>query len=154
MRLEDYFAGKIDNIEKMIASMKQTATGLGLPFGDMRWIYNTRLAQELAVWADGQERGDGFHQAVFKAYFVENSNIGDPDVLADLAAAVGLDSQAARGVMADRRFAQQVDEDWTAAAEKSVQAVPTFFAGSRRLVGAQSYEKLARLVNGKGGIIG
>ncbi|MEZ4578929.1 MAG: DsbA family protein [Desulfobacterales bacterium] len=71
--------------------MKKTAARLGLPFGDMRHIYNTRLAQELAVWADEKGQGPAFHHAVFVAYFVENNNIGDPDVLTALAASVGLD---------------------------------------------------------------
>ena len=146
LRLEDYFSGKIDNIEKMITSMKKTAAGLGLPFGDMRHIYNTRLAQELAVWADEKGRGAAFHHAVFAAYFVENNNIGDPDVLTALATSVGLDRRMARAVMAERQYQKQVDADWKAAAEKSVQAVPTFFAGSYRLVGTQPYEKLKHLV--------
>jgi len=40
-------------------------------------IYNSRLAQELALWSESKNRGDEFHAAVFKAYFVDSKNIAE-----------------------------------------------------------------------------
>ncbi|MEZ4550554.1 MAG: hypothetical protein R2860_01850 [Desulfobacterales bacterium] len=62
---------------------------------------------------------------MFAAYFVENNNIGDPDVLTALAASVGLDRH---GPCRDggRQYQKQVDADWKAAAENPFERYPPF----------------------------
>lgn len=144
--LKQYFAGKIGNIDKMIGSMKQTASDLGLPFGEVTHIYNTRLAQELGCWAETENRGAVFHAAAFNAYFVEAKNLADWRVLEDIAVSTGLDGETARKVISQRLFMDQVDLDWNLSIENAVTAVPTFMIRQDRLVGAQSYEKLKNLM--------
>ena len=61
--------------------------------------YNSRLAQELAKWAESKGKGDEFHRAVFEAYFVETKNIGKIDELALLAQSLGLPEEEARQVL-------------------------------------------------------
>ncbi|NIP49262.1 MAG: dithiol-disulfide isomerase, partial [Gammaproteobacteria bacterium] len=51
--------------------------------------YNSRLAQELGKWAEQMEKGDAFHDAVFKAYFADGLNIADANILADIANSIG-----------------------------------------------------------------
>ena len=46
-----------------------------------------------------QPGGEAIHDALYKAYFVEASNIGDPDLLVDIAASVGLPADEARAVL-------------------------------------------------------
>ncbi|SVB30474.1 uncharacterized protein METZ01_LOCUS183328, partial [marine metagenome] len=43
----------------------------GLEYGDRTHSYNSRLAQELAVWGDEIGVTDVLHDALFQAYFVE-----------------------------------------------------------------------------------
>ena len=62
----------------------------GLPYGKRTHTYNSRLAQEIGAWADTQEGGEVMHDALYKAYFVETKNIGDPDVLLEIIEANGL----------------------------------------------------------------
>ncbi len=76
------------NIDQVMAGLKQKATELGLPFGDRKRTYNSRLAQELGLWAESKDRGDAFHMAAFKAYFVDGKNLAQKEVLVDLALAV------------------------------------------------------------------
>ena len=47
-----------------------------LPFGKREKTYNTRLAQELGKWAGQKGKGTLFHDAMFRAFFVEGMNIG------------------------------------------------------------------------------
>jgi len=43
--LADLFANQPLNIDQMVAHLKQKANELGLPFGDRKQTYNSRLAQ-------------------------------------------------------------------------------------------------------------
>ena len=49
-------------------------------------------------------------------------------------------------IIETREFSSAVDSDWALAESKKVMAAPTFFLGSDRLVGAQSYEALEKLI--------
>jgi predicted DsbA family dithiol-disulfide isomerase len=144
--LKQYFAGKISNIDKMIASMKQMAFDLGLPFGEVVNIYNTRLAQELGCWAESKNKGEAFHTAAFAIYFVKSKNLADREVLEDIAVSIGLDGKETRDVLEQRIFKDYVDADWQLAVDNAITAVPTFMMNRERLVGAQSYEKLKSLM--------
>ncbi len=108
--------------------------------------YNTRLAQELGLWAAEQGRGEPFHLAAFEAYFVEGKNLASREVLLSLAGSAGLPGQEASEVIEDRTFRDAVDEDWALARKLAITAVPTFVLDGRRLVGAQPYEELVRFV--------
>ena len=130
----------------MLARLKQVARQENLPFGDRTHTYNSRLAQELGKWAEVQEKGDVFHDAAFKAYFVHGKNIGQTHVLVELAESIGLDGDEARKVVDARTFMDAVDEDWTLARSIGITAVPTFYLSGQHLVGAQPYEMLAQFL--------
>ena len=130
----------------MLNHMKQISRELGLPFGDREMTFNSRLAQELGKWAEQMEKGDAFHDAVFRAYFAEGLNIADPDILADIAKSVGLDAREAHAMMTGRIFKEAVDTDWARAYESGVTAVPTFLMNGQTLVGAQRFNALANFV--------
>ena len=144
--LEELFAGRGYDIPKMQAQMRARMAAEGLPYGERKMTYNSRLAQELGKWADGQPGGEAIHDALFRAYFVDGRNIGDPAVLLEIARSVGLDEGRAREVIEKRTFKAAVDADWRKAAEYGVTGVPTFVAGQQGVVGAQPYEMLEKLV--------
>lgn len=127
--------------------MKANMDGEGLPYNvERKWSYNSRLAQELAKWAEGKGQGDKIHDALFRAYFVDAKNIGKVDILVKIAEVLGLPSDEARDVLLSRSFKEIVDEDWKRCATFGVNAVPTFLAGRYLMVGAQPYDQLERLV--------
>ncbi len=119
----------------------------GLPYGKRKMTYNSRLAQELGAWADTQEGGDALHNALFVAYFVDNRNISDMDVLVEIAGSVGLDPEEARNVLKTRSFSPKIDEDWDRAWSNGVTGVPTFSSRDLFVVGCQPYEVLERFYN-------
>src|SRR6058998_1981874 len=127
--LAKLFAGRSDEQRKaMHAQMKARMDAEGLPYGERTMTYNSRLAQELGKWADTQPGGEAIHDALYKAYFVEARNIGDPDVLVDIAQSVGLPAVEARQVLTERRFKDAVDADWAKSRQWGVTGVPTFVA--------------------------
>ena len=130
----------------MLARMRQVAGELGLPFGDRKMTFNSRLAQELGKWAEDQGRGDAFHNAVFLAYFQHGENIARKTVLLQICSSVGLDPTAAEAVMDHRSYREAVDEDWRRSQQMGITAVPTFVLDDQRLVGSQSYAALEAMV--------
>jgi len=144
--LEDLFAGRGYDIPKMQAQMRARMEAEGLPYGTRTMTYNSRLAQELGAWAETQPGGDAIHDALFRAYFVDARNIGDPEVLVEIAKSVGLDAEKAREVIEQRTFKQAVDADWMKSHQYGVTGVPTFVVGRHGVVGAQPYEALEELL--------
>jgi len=144
--LEDLFAGRGYDIPKMQAQMRARMEAEGLPYGTRTMTYNSRLAQELGAWADTQPGGEAIHDALFRAYFVDARNIGDPEVLVEIARSVGLDADKAREVLEKRTHKAAVDADWDKSRQYGVTGVPTFVAGNRGVVGAQPYETLEDLI--------
>jgi predicted DsbA family dithiol-disulfide isomerase len=148
--MAELYAGRNVDPEAMYARMKALMDAEGLPYGRRTHTYNSRLAQELGKWADTQPRGEAIHDALYRAYFVEARNIGDPDILVEIAQSVGLPAEEARAVLAERRFKDAVDADWAKSRAYGVTGVPTFVAARYGVVGAQPYEVLAELLDEAG----
>jgi len=144
--LKDLFAGRGFDLEAMHARMKGLMDAEGLPYSRRTHTYNSRLAQELAKWADSQPGFETIHNALYRAYFVDGRNIGDPEVLIDIAQSVGLSADAAREVLADRTFKDAVDADWEESRRRGITGVPSFISGKYKVVGAQPYNVLADLL--------
>jgi predicted DsbA family dithiol-disulfide isomerase len=144
--LAELFAGRDLDIPRMLAHLKKTAAGLGLPFGDRPRTYNSRRAQELGKWAESLGRGDQFHHAAFAAYFAEGRNLADLEVLAGIAKAAGLPGEDVEKVIETGRFSPAVEADWQRSGQLGIQVVPTFHANGRKMEGAKSYEALLKFV--------
>jgi predicted DsbA family dithiol-disulfide isomerase len=144
MTLEQLFGarGDMDMRRRRNAEMKERMDAEGLPYGERTHTYNSRLAQELGTWADTQPGGEAIHDLVFKAYFVDNRNIGDIDVLVEIAGKAGLDAAEARKVLEERRFKEQVDEDWGKSRAYGITGVPTVVANGYGVAGAQPVDVL------------
>ena len=88
-----------------------------------------------------------FDEALFDALWRDGRDIGDPDVIADVAADVGLDPDAVRSAATDDgewhdRLAAAFDD----AREFGVSGVPTWIYGDHAARGAVPPEHLRRLV--------
>ena len=144
--LEALFGADAAGIEQKNAHMKGLMDAEGLPYGVRTHTYNSRLAQELGKWADSQPGGEAIHDALFRAYFVDCLNIGDPEVLMAVVKSVGLDETLAAEVLEKRSFKAAVDEDWAKSRQYGVTGVPTYVVGQAGVVGAQPYEAIAHLL--------
>jgi predicted DsbA family dithiol-disulfide isomerase len=104
----------------------------------------------LGLWAAFKNKGDAFHLAAFKGYFVDGKNISAIPVLAELAASVGLPADEAEEVLKTRSFKANVDADWAVSRHRSITAVPTMIMNEHRVVGAHPYEALQDLMAANG----
>ncbi len=150
--MAELYAGRNVDPEAMYARMKKLMDAEGLPYGRRTHSYNSRLAQELGKWADTQPGGEAIHDALYRAYFVEARNIGDPEILVEIAQSAGLSGEEARAVLSERRLRDAVDADWAKSHAYGVTGVPTFVAARYGVVGAQPYEVLEQLLDKAGAV--
>jgi predicted DsbA family dithiol-disulfide isomerase len=146
LTLEELFRGRNIDIPAAQQRMARLMRDEGLPYGERTMTYNSRLAQELAAWAEQQPDGHKIHDALFRAYFVDGSNIAKIETLLDIAEQVGLPVSAARDVLQSRSCRDLVDADWERAQRMGLTGVPTFVVGNQGVVGAQPYAILEKLV--------
>lgn len=144
--LEQLFAGTTINVPQMLDHLKNVADSLGLPFGKRTKTYNSRLAQELGLWAEEMGKGHDFHMAAFHAYFADGKNLSEQEVLLDLAGQVNLEESKAEEVLKTRSFGAAVDKHWQLSREKGVTAVPTFIMNKASLTGARPFNDLLNFV--------
>lgn len=150
--MAELYAGRNVDPEAIYQRMKTLMDAEGLPYGRRTHTYNSRLAQELGKWADTQPGGDTIHDALYRGYFVDARNIGDPEILVEITQSVGLPVEEARSVLAERRFKDAIDADWAKSHTYGVTGVPTFVAARYGVVGAQPYEVLEQLLDKAGAV--
>jgi predicted DsbA family dithiol-disulfide isomerase len=146
LSLAQLFAGRSFDVEAAQAKLTGLMAKEGLPFGQRTMTYNSRLAQELAKWAETQDGGAAIHDAMYRAYFVDGLNIALIENLMAVVRDLDLPEKEAREVLASRRFRDAVDADWQRCKDLGITAVPTFVVGDSGVVGAQPYETLESLV--------
>jgi predicted DsbA family dithiol-disulfide isomerase len=130
----------------MLEHLRRNARALNMPFCERSKVFNSRMAQELGVWAESQDAGETFHKAAFAAYFVNNQNLADRGVLLEIVRQIGLDRGTAETVLDQGTYSEAVERDWQRAEELGIDVVPTFVIGENKLIGAQEYRSLSRFV--------
>lgn len=130
-------------------------TGSGEPPKAMIW--NTFAAHKLLKWAlieAGSEKQTELKRALFDAHFQQRRNMGDPEVLADVAASIGLDRTAARAAIDDEVLGQLVRREEAQAWDMNISGVPAMIVQGKYLIpGAQEpgvYANALRRVVAKG----
>jgi predicted DsbA family dithiol-disulfide isomerase len=108
---------------------------------------SSRPALVGAKYAEDQGKGPQYHDAIFRAYWQRANNIGDEEVLAEIAQAIGLKRDAFLAALKDDRYEAQVEADVEQAYSYGLTGVPALIFGDRYLVsGAQPYEVLQQVV--------
>ncbi|MCU4740759.1 DsbA family oxidoreductase [Natronoglomus mannanivorans] len=124
--------------------------------------YDVEMAQEIATEVDSlpaqlaslavkeeyPEAWRAFDDAIYEALWQDGRDIGDADVLAELAADVGLPSDFVREALADDDRRDRLEEHFTEAAERGITGVPTFLFDGYAARGAVPPAQLERLVEG------
>lgn len=128
--------------ERGVAPM---AARLGVEMHFPPFKARSRQSHEAAIYARAHDRFEEMRIALFRAFFVENRDIGDLDVLVEIGASVGLDTDDLRAALAEGRYTDQVVAEEQFAAEIGVSAVPTIIIGQVGVQGAQPYDVLRQV---------
>ncbi len=132
--------------EQIVASMSDTGKEDGIDFQNKPDAVspNTLLAHTLMELAQATEGAntDLLAERLFHAHHVDCLNIGDPNVLAGIAEACGLDAAAVEGCVADAAAKGRVKETINESVKRGVTGVPFFIFDERfGLSGAQPVDE-------------
>jgi predicted DsbA family dithiol-disulfide isomerase len=117
------------------AQVAQAGLQAGITFRHdiMKRTPNTLNAHRLIWFAQRERAQDAVVEGLFKAYFTEGRDVGDLRVLADLAAAAGLDRANAAVFLASDEGAEEVRLEERIAISKGISGVPTFILDAEEL---------------------
>ncbi len=108
--------------------LHQSCRYYNIPFRvPSRFPANSRPSAASAIIAQKEGKLPQFVETVLQAYFVEDRDIADPQVLGNLATKIGLDGQTVASAANDPVILKQVDTETQAAAKRGVFGVPAFF---------------------------
>ena len=164
-------AGRLGSPERARAyrdNIIMLASDSGLQMQMPRVVANSHRSLEAAEFAREHGGFEAYHRALFHAYFERSEiqrlplkpsdeecrDIGDPDVLCEIARACGVDDQGLRQALADEVYRDRIDDVTRAARADEVVSTPTFifqgdngFADGFRLTGAQDYAVFASVTS-------
>lgn len=133
--LETKFGGKEGAIRAYAPVLERAeAAGLTIDFAAIKRTPNTLDAHRLLHWAGIEDCQDRMAMALFRAYFNEGRDIGDPEVLADLADSLSLDGAMIQRLLiteADREEIRTRDAQFR---QMGISGVPTFIVGGQHAV--------------------
>ena len=147
--LETKFGGKEQAVQvyARIAEAAEAA-GLAINFEGIKRTPNTMNAHRLIHWAGLEGRQTPVVAALFTAYFKDGRDIGDVDVLADIADAAGLDAAMVRRLLQSDGDIEDIRARDAWAREKGVTGVPTFIVAQQHAVpGAQPPELWEQVIS-------
>ena len=107
---------------------------------------NSRLSLEASEFAKTRNRFKEFHTGVYEAYFLEKQNIGDINVLLDVAEKASLHRDELNECLQGRTMYGKIEENKMEAQDDMVLGVPTLFLRSFPVHGDQPLETLRTLI--------
>jgi predicted DsbA family dithiol-disulfide isomerase len=140
--------GGPERAEQILDQLTQVAAAEGLDFHmDRALRANTLLAHRLLWLAEATGHQQLLKERLLKAYFVDGLNVGDPDVLADCAADVGMSRDRISAFLASDDGVAEVQQQLQAAARSEITAVPTYVIDGRWAVpGAQDPDTFVNVI--------
>ncbi|MEO0400846.1 MAG: DsbA family oxidoreductase [Pseudomonadota bacterium] len=146
--LEGKFGGKEGAVRAYAPVVEHAEkAGLKIDFEGMKRTPNTLDAHRLIHWAGIEGKQTAAVSALFKAYFVETRDIGDHDVLADIADGIEMDAAVVRRLLNTDSDRDDISKRDAHSRQMGVNSVPTFIvAGQHAVPGAQPPELWAKVI--------
>ena len=145
----DRFAAKYglskSQAAQQIENISQMGRDEGLEFNYAATLFtNTMDAHRLTKYACEKDEvtGDKLIEELFQAYFSENKELADHEVLMQAALASGLNEDEVEEVLASDRYKDEVILDEREAVRYGVHAVPFFVVGKYGIPGALSTDQM------------
>ncbi|MBO6901823.1 MAG: DsbA family oxidoreductase [Rhizobiaceae bacterium] len=141
------FGGE-ERLKRAHAQMLEASRDDGIDFalGDIKVSPNTLDAHRVIRWAGGTEtnRQDEVVTELFSAFFEQGRNVGDHEVLIDVAGKAGMDAAVVETLLATDSDREAVRAEIETAQRMGITGVPCFLLESRyAVVGAQDAAMLA-----------
>ncbi|KAI8823491.1 DSBA-like thioredoxin domain-containing protein [Fimicolochytrium jonesii] len=135
---EERFAALNANMKRMAA-----AEGININFGGL--VGPTRDSHRLTHFAQKINKQDEVIEGLFKAYFEDNKDIADVEVLTSVASGAGINGDEARQCLLSGEGGDEVDQEANKH-RRSINGVPHFTVnGKHEIHGAQDVEEFVRV---------
>ncbi|MFK7870432.1 MAG: DsbA family protein [Roseobacter sp.] len=146
--LEGKFGGKEGAVRAYAPVVENSkAAGLNINFEGIKRTPNTIDAHRLIHWAGIEGRQTAAVSKLFEAYFVEGRDIGDREVLADIADSIEMDAAVVIKLLCSDADIEDIRKRDTHSREMGVNSVPTFIvAGKHAVPGAQPPELWKKVI--------
>ena len=146
--LEGKFGGKEGAVRAYAPVVEHAEkAGLNINFEAMQRTPNTLDAHRLIHWAGIEGRQTAAVAALFKAYFVDARDIGDAEVLADIADSIEMDAAVVTRLLKSDVDTQDIRDRDAHSRKMGVNSVPTFIiANAHAVPGAQPPELWAQVI--------
>lgn len=140
--LERKFGGKEGAVRAYAPVVEHAEkAGLAIDFEAMQRTPNTLDAHRLIHWAGVEGKQTQAVDALFAAYFTEGRDIGDAEVLADIADSIGMDAAVVLKLLKSDADRDDIAKRDSHSREMGVSSVPTFIVANQHAVpGAQPPE--------------
>ncbi|MEN5307774.1 DsbA family oxidoreductase [Chryseobacterium cucumeris] len=127
---------------QMLGQVTQMGKGAGIDFNfEKTLITNTFSAHKLLHLAKKHNKSNEMEEALFIAHFIDGKNVGDIEVLVDLAESLGIDKEEARQAVTTDQLDYEVNQDIQEARNNGISGVPFFVLNGKYAVsGAQPAE--------------
>lgn len=135
--------------ETMFARVEAAARESGLPLDFTKVTRSVATARAHTLIRHALERGTqgALKRAILAAYFLEGRDVGDVDVLAEIASGHGFDEEEARALLRDDQELRATRAAASAVASQGISGVPFFILGRRlALSGAQPVEVMKEAI--------
>ena len=146
--LEGKFGGKEAAVRAYAPVVESAKTaGVAIDFEGMKRTPNTINAHRLIHWAGIEGRQTAAVSALFKAYFTDARDIGDPDVLIDIAKSVEMDADVVKRLLDSDEDLKLIQDRDKHSRKMGINSVPTFIIANQHAVpGAQPPELWAQVI--------
>lgn len=122
--------------------------GIGFNFSDESRIYNTLDAHKLLTFALEQGKQNELKQALFNAYFTEQKNISDKQVLLDLTEQIGFEGDEVELALNSDELIQVVKNEIQSFQAQGITGVPAMIFQQKYLVtGAQGQDNYKNILS-------
>ncbi|SDC12841.1 DsbA family oxidoreductase [Ruegeria marina] len=146
--LESKFGGKEEAVRAYAPVVEHAQkAGLNINFEAMKRTPNTLDAHRLIHWAGIEGKQAQAVDALFRAYFTEGRDIGDHEVLGDIADSIGMDAAVVQKLLKTDADRDDIAKRDAHSREMGVNSVPTFIVANQHAVpGAQPPELWEKVI--------
>lgn len=120
----------LEDAKKRVDSINEMARAAGLEF-DYSKVFHTNTFDahrltKLAMTKGGSALADKMAERLYKAYFADALDLGDPEVLVKLGTEAGLDASDIKAMLEGKEYSEQVSLDERQAQMNRITSVPCF----------------------------